>query len=133
MGDGKRVLDFGLNAYQAEAVRTEQQAGWRDLLLKNTLGLAGEVGEFVELVKHDAFHGRPMDLDAAKKELGDILWYLATTAHALGFALDDVAITNVDKLRKRYPDGYTHGASAARADETHVAVPVEGWPVGDEG
>lgn len=86
-------------------------------LLNAVLGLAGEAGEFSEDVKHALFHGRAFDVQNAKKELGDLLWYVAQGADALGFTLEEVAQANVEKLRARYPEGFSRVASAARADE----------------
>jgi NTP pyrophosphatase (non-canonical NTP hydrolase) len=82
-----------------------------------SLGLAGEAGEVCDLLKKVHGHGKPYDADKLKKELGDVLWYLANLASAHGFSLSDVAQTNVDKLRARYPEGFTVAAAAAKADE----------------
>lgn len=41
-----------------------------------------------------------------KKELGDVMWYVAMICHAMGFDLDDVMQTNIDKLKARYPGGF---------------------------
>lgn len=80
-------------------------------------GLAGEAGEVCDLLKKVLGHGKPYDGEKLKKELGDVLWYLANLATAHGFSLSDVAQTNVNKLRARYPTGFTVAASQAKADE----------------
>lgn len=79
------------------------------------LGLAGEAGEAIDLIKKVEGHGH--DLDAAKltAELGDVLWYLAALSSAYGLSLNDIACANVDKLWKRYPQGFTPQASRERA------------------
>lgn len=69
------------------------------------LGLPGEVGEVLELIKKDRRPGdkqQPMDLEKLTKELGDCLWYLARTANLYGIKFDDVATGNVKKLTKRH-------------------------------
>jgi NTP pyrophosphatase (non-canonical NTP hydrolase) len=106
-----------LNEYQKQALRTEQiERSGPELLTKNALGLAGEAGEYVELVKKHVFHGKDIDRAKVVKELGDVLWYVAASARVLGIDLEEVASTNVEKLRQRYPEGYSHEASAARVD-----------------
>lgn len=70
------------------------------------LGLGGECGEVLELVKKGKFHGHGIDTDAMRNELGDVLWYLTALADTIGLDLADVAQANLDKLRARYPDGF---------------------------
>lgn len=86
-------------------------------LLNAVFGLVGEAGELSEDVKHALFHGRAFDRENAIKELGDLLWYVAQGADALGVSLEEVARRNVEKLKARYPEGFSSLASAARADE----------------
>lgn len=81
-------------------------------------GLAGEAGEVCDLLKKTHGHGKPYDADKMLKELGDVIWYVAVLAHAHGFTLDQVAQANVDKLKARYPKGFSVAAAAAKADET---------------
>ena len=65
-------------------------------------------------------HGHALDVDAIKKELGDVLWYVAGIATALGLDLSEVASANINKL-KRCPDGLTSAASVARVDEVTLS------------
>lgn len=95
-----------LDEYQNEATRT---AGTVTDLRMPALGLAGEAGEFVELVKKAYYHSKTLDGDLAVKELGDVLWYVAVAAATMGVSLDTVAELNVQKLRERYPDGFVPG------------------------
>jgi NTP pyrophosphatase (non-canonical NTP hydrolase) len=85
-----------------------------------SMGLAGEAGEVVDLLKKVHGHGKHLDKDALKKELGDVLWYAANLASLHGLALSEVAQTNVEKLRARYPNGFNVAAAAAKADEAWV-------------
>ena len=69
------------------------------------LGLPGEVGEVLELIKKDRRPGdkqQPMDLEKLTKELGDVLWYVTKTAKVYGLELDNIAVGNVKKLTKRH-------------------------------
>ena len=69
------------------------------------IGLAGEVGEVLELIKKDRRKGerrKPIDKDKLEKELGDVLWYLSAIATDYDIDLDDVATTNILKLQKRH-------------------------------
>ena len=105
-----------LDEYQQLAARTIGTRTHADQLSNMALGLAGEAGETADMLKKHLFHGKPLDADEVIKELGDVMWYVAGMATAIGASLDDVAQRNVDKLRKRYPDGFSAEASARRAD-----------------
>jgi NTP pyrophosphatase (non-canonical NTP hydrolase) len=94
-----------IDEYQELAMRT---AGSPDRVMP-ALGLAGEVGEYVELIKKWRYHGKDLDLDKAAKELGDVLWYVAVAARSIGLDLSDVAERNIAKLRERYPEGFVEG------------------------
>ncbi len=72
-----------------------------------TMGLSGEVGELNDMIKKWIFHKTDMDITHAKKELGDITWYVACMAHSFGWDLDEILQMNIDKLRTRYPDGFS--------------------------
>jgi NTP pyrophosphatase (non-canonical NTP hydrolase) len=80
------------------------------MILWNADGLAGEVGEMMDLVKKAIWHRHGWDndnfRDKMKKELGDIQWYVAGLCTKLGFDLGDVMYTNIEKLKVRFPDGY---------------------------
>lgn len=80
------------------------------------LGLAGEAGEVCDLLKKHWGHLHPLDREKLKKELGDVLWYVAAIAAQHDMLLEDVALANVEKLTKRYPAGFSPEASIARAD-----------------
>lgn len=101
------------NEYQNEAMRTAP----RPLSLTNgVLGLCGEAGECADIVKKAIFHGHKLDKEHLAKELGDVAWYLAVTAYAIGYDLETVLRMNVDKLRKRYPDGFDAERSQNREE-----------------
>ena len=71
-----------------------------------TMGLSGEVGELNDMIKKWIFHKSDMDITHAKKELGDILWYVACMAESFGWSLDEIMKMNIDKLKARYPEGF---------------------------
>ncbi len=103
------------DAYRRDAARTlPPNTSPRDALNIGALGLAGESGEVIELVKKHLFHGHALDRERLKKELGDVLWYLAAICTAEGLSLGDVADANIAKLRARYPEGFTSEKSQNR-------------------
>ena len=75
-------------------------------VLNACLGLSGEVGELNDMIKKWIFHEKPFDEVHAKKELGDVLWYVAMMCHSFGWDLDEIMQMNVDKLKARYPKGF---------------------------
>ena len=75
-------------------------------VLNGCLGLAGESGEVLDMVKKCVFHEKKMDKCHLKKELGDVMWYVAMLCESFGFSLDEILQMNVDKLKARYPEGF---------------------------
>lgn len=103
------------NAYQRAALRTAPtNLDKKSMLVNGTLGLVGESGEIADMVKKHLFQGHDLDVNHVKRELGDISWYLAIAADAIGCSLNDVFQTNVDKLMKRYPEGFDSNRSINR-------------------
>ena len=77
-------------------------------LLTAALGLTAESGEFTEVVKKILFQGKPYNEENVfhmKRELGDIMWYMAQACMALDTTFDEILEMNVDKLMARYPGG----------------------------
>lgn len=70
------------------------------------VGLTGEAGEVADLIKKGVYHQQGIDKPKLKKELGDVLWYVSAMCSQLGFTLEEVMQTNVDKLKARFPEGY---------------------------
>lgn len=79
-------------------------------------GLSGEVGEFNDMLKKWVFHEKELDVVHAKKELGDIMWYVAMMCHSFGWELDEILQMNVDKLKARYPQGFDVALANNRKD-----------------
>ena len=105
-----------INEYQTAALRTAQtdKLTARELLLNSALGLCGESGEVADLVKKHRFQGHDFDFDHVAKELGDVAWYLAVGAYAIGFDLETIFRMNIEKLKARYPDGFSTDRSLHR-------------------
>ena len=88
----------------------------KDVLINGVMGLCGESGEAIDIVKKWLAQGHELDREKLAKELGDICWYLAETATALGLSLEDIMAANLEKLRKRYPEGFDAERSVNRKD-----------------
>ena len=106
-----------LNEYQQLASRTSNpDLTNRGLIENGVMGLCGEAGECIDIVKKAMFQGHVFDREKLVDELGDTLWYAAQLATGLGVTLEYVAQHNVDKLMKRYPDGFDSERSVHRPE-----------------
>lgn len=85
-------------------------------LLNGVMGLCGEAGEVSDLIKKMIFHGHSVDIEKIKKELGDVCWYIAMICYAIDLDLEDVMQANIDKLKKRYPNGFSEQNSINRLE-----------------
>ena len=104
-----------LNEYQRLAMTTlNPELSQKDILINGVMGLCGEAGETIDLVKKHLHQGHELDKKKLASELGDIAWYLAETAHALEIPLEDIFRGNIDKLKRRYPDGFDSQKSIHR-------------------
>lgn len=112
-------MSIEFNKYQKKSSSTS--GAFQDLysdqarLAVAGLGLAGEAGEVVDYLKKVVGHGHRLDKDTLVKELGDVLWYVAEICSAINVDMGDVAEKNIDKLQKRYPDGFSKERSINRA------------------
>ena len=106
-----------VNEYQALAMTTLNPAlDKKDVLINGVMGLCGESGEAIDIVKKWLAQGHDLDKEKLKKELGDIAWYLAETATALELSLEDIFEANIEKLRRRYPEGFDAQKSINRTE-----------------
>lgn len=80
------------------------------------LGLSGEVGEFNDMIKKWVFHEKELDMEHAKKEAGDILWYVVMLCESFGWNMEEIMQMNVDKLKARYPEGFDVERANHRAE-----------------
>ena len=105
------------NEYQRLAMTTlNPELSKRDVLINSVMGLCGEAGEAIDIVKKWMAHGHELDRDHLAKELGDIAWYLAEAATALDLSLNDILEANIEKLKKRYPQGFDTVRSQNRTE-----------------
>lgn len=105
------------NDYQKLASRTLNCDLYRDQKLSMLcMGLSGESGEVTDLFKKKIYHGHHVKVKDVVKELGDVLWYLSGIATECGLSLEDIALENIDKLKRRYPDGFSQERSINRSE-----------------
>ena len=96
-----------INEYQQLAMTTlNPELSEKDVLINGVMGLCGESGEAIDIVKKWLAQGHELDREHLIKELGDIAWYIAEIAYILNVPLEDVLQKNIDKLKSRYPDGF---------------------------
>lgn len=109
--------EYTLNCFQKDASRTLSPSRGPDAhnLSIAALGLAGETGEVVDLIKKVVGHGHELDQRKLIEELGDVLWYCAALCTLLGVPLEEVAFANIAKLKRRYPNGFEQARSIHRA------------------
>ena len=106
-----------VNEYQKLAMTTlNPDLNKKDVLINGVMGLCGESGEVIDIVKKWLAQGHELDKEKLAKELGDVAWYLAETAYALDIPLDEILQCNIDKLKKRYPEGFRTEDSLNRTE-----------------
>ena len=106
-----------INEYQDLAMTTlNPELSKKDVLINGVMGLCGESGEAIDIVKKHLHQGHELDKEKLAKELGDIAWYLAETAWALDIPLEDILQGNIDKLRRRFPEGFSTDRSVMREE-----------------
>ena len=106
-----------INEYQKLAMTTlNPELSKKDVLLNSVMGLCGESGEAIDLVKKHLMQGHDFDQEKFAKELGAIAWYLAEAATAIDMDLETILQMNIDKLKKRYPEGFDSEKSKTRTD-----------------
>lgn len=107
-----------INEYQQLALRTESDMVDKKIdnprLLQGLMGLNGEAGECIDILKKHLCQDHWFDRLHLAKELGDVAWYLAISADAIGFTLEDIFAMNVEKLKQRYPNGFESEKSTSR-------------------
>lgn len=81
------------------------------------MGLNGEAGECIDVLKKHLFQDHWFDREHLAKELGDVAWYLAISADAIGYTLEEIFQMNVEKLKSRYPDGFDAEHSIHRRED----------------
>ncbi len=106
---------MNINEYEKLAMLTlNKDIKKKDLLINSAMGLCGESGEVIDLIKKHLFQGHELNKDDLIKELGDVAWYLAEAAYALDVSLDEICSKNIEKLKKRFPNGFESEKSINR-------------------
>lgn len=104
-----------INEYQKLAMTTlNKELSKQDVLINGVMGLCGESGEVIDLVKKHLHQGHELNKDEVIKELGDVAWYIAEIAYALDVELETVLKLNIEKLKKRFPNGFDKNKSLNR-------------------
>jgi len=107
-----------VNEYQRLAMTTlNPELEKREVLINSVMGLCAEAGEAIDIVKKWMAHGHGLDREHLIKELGDVAWYLAEAATALELPLEEILQANLEKLKKRYPQGFDTKRSQTRLPE----------------
>lgn len=107
-----------INEYQTLAMKTlNKELKDKDILINGVMGLCGEAGEVIDLVKKHLHQGHPLNKDDLIKELGDVAWYLAEIAYAINVDLETVLSRNIEKLKKRFPNGFEIDKSINREND----------------
>lgn len=106
-----------LNEYQALAARTINKDLSNAQKAAHALhGMVAEVGE-LHGIYQKIYQGHSGDLEHIKKELGDLLWFIAEYCTSFNWNLEDIAQMNIEKLKARYPEGFDADHSLNRASD----------------
>ncbi len=106
-----------ISEYQKLAMRSlNPKLDKKDILINGVMGLCGESGEVIDLVKKHLSQGHELNREKMVEELGDVAWYLAECATVLDVSLEDILVSNIEKLKKRYPEGFSEENSIHRTD-----------------
>lgn len=115
--------------YQAAAMRTNNSKSFADMMDNGVLGLCGEAGEVADILKKARFQGHALDRTKLIDELGDVEWYVSLICYALGITHEEVWTHNIEKLKKRYQNGFTAAESVGREEYRLTKEDVEGYAV----
>lgn len=99
-------VTYALLAERTAPAKDQPIPGEQANLLLAAIGLGGETGEILELIKKHVFHGHPLDRDRIVKEMGDAEWYTSYLRRLVGVSLEEVHERNIEKLSLRYPEGF---------------------------
>lgn len=115
MASNEAPLAYTMDSYQLDAARTMAPRTLDTFnLAVGGLGLAGESGEVVDLIKKVVSHGHELDREKLTEELGDVLWYVAMLCTLCAIPMSEVGLRNISKLHRRYPNGFDSERSRNR-------------------
>lgn len=105
-----------INEYQKLCMRTANKLDGFKLIVNGAMGLCGEAGEVIDLVKKWVFQGHELYKEDVEEELGDVLRHAAILCEGIGTTMEEVMQKNIEKLKRRHPDGFEVERSANRGD-----------------
>lgn len=105
---------MNITEFQRQSIRTMKVD--EETLLHCCMGMAGEVGEVIDIIKKSYFYGKDFDKKKVEEELGDVMFYISNLATSLNISMENVLENNVEKLRKRYPNGFSKEDAIIRRD-----------------
>ena len=114
------VLRFESNTeiFQSEARRSLRDDLPYEAMCSNMcMGLAGEIGEVIDIMKKHIYQGKELDITDVIEEVGDVLWYIANFCNVNNITMDECMESNIKKLRKRFPNGFTIKDANQRKDK----------------
>ena len=114
------VLRFESNTeiFQREARRSLRDDLPYEAMCSNMcMGLAGEIGEVIDIMKKHIYQGKELDITDVIEEVGDVLWYIANFCNVNNITMDECMESNIKKLRKRFPNGFTTKDANERKDK----------------
>ena len=114
------VLRFESNTeiFQREARRSLRDDLPYEATCSNMcMGLAGEIGEVIDIMKKHIYQGKELDITDVIEEVGDVLWYIANFCSVNNITMDECMESNIKKLRKRFPNGFTIKDANERKDK----------------
>lgn len=117
MTDNEFLNDISKFYNEDQRAEREERFGKGASIIHAALGIAGEAGEVVDLVKKSYAYGRPLDAMKVCEELGDLLHYMTRLADQLGLGMNVIREQNVAKLKKRFGDTYSDEKAIARKDK----------------
>lgn len=115
-GNQIKVLDVFM--FQKEAERTLRNDLQYECVCSNMcMGLSGECGEVIDLLKKHIWQGKELDINDLIEEVGDVLWYIANLCNVNNITMEECMLANVNKLKKRYPNGFSIKDANERKDK----------------
>lgn len=112
------LTDTTIYKYEKEVNKTRNnKLNEFESLLEGLMGLNGEAGEAIDILKKQMFQDHKEDYKHIASELGDCCWYITVTANAMGYSLVDILNMNIEKLHKRYPNGFDSAKSIDRSED----------------
>ena len=115
--NGNRTKEYSTNDYQKETLRTLRAGSYEDQCANMCMGMCGEIGEVVDMMKKHIYQGKELDINDVIEEVGDVLWYLSNFCNINKITLEECMYNNSMKLKKRYPNGFTVEDALARVDK----------------